>query len=136
MLWVRYLCCRENLCTQTLRAILDPIIADSMFGIFLSGDAPDWVLPQMHSVYRPFSLSYCYSRSPVHFLFIILWFCIRRRHYPQLSYFNGPWISRIILILVSIWWGFGEIFRLSFLKPIILLISWFIWQLYNHEALV
>ncbi|WOL14287.1 hypothetical protein Cni_G23067 [Canna indica] len=43
-------------------------------------------------------------------------FCIRRRHYPQLSYFNGPWISRIILILVSIWWGFGEIVRLSYLK--------------------
>ncbi|URD75599.1 hypothetical protein MUK42_36555 [Musa troglodytarum] len=47
----------------------------------------------------------------------------RRRQYPQLSYFNGPWISRIILILVSIPWGFGEIFRLSFLKLIILFIA-------------
>ncbi|XP_074578802.1 uncharacterized protein LOC141835269 [Curcuma longa] len=44
-------------------------------------------------------------------------FCIRRRCYPQLNYFNGPWISRIFLILVSIWWGFGEIIRLSYLKP-------------------
>ncbi|KAG6488938.1 hypothetical protein ZIOFF_050196 [Zingiber officinale] len=44
-------------------------------------------------------------------------FCIKRRCYPQLNYFNGPWISRIFLILVSIWWGFGEIIRLSYLKP-------------------
>lgn len=43
-------------------------------------------------------------------------FCIRSRHYPHLSYFNGPWISRIILILISIWWGFGEIVRLSFVR--------------------
>ncbi|KAG6535501.1 hypothetical protein ZIOFF_000501 [Zingiber officinale] len=43
-------------------------------------------------------------------------FCIRRRHYPQLNYFNGPWVSRIILIIICIWWGFGEIIRLSYLK--------------------
>lgn len=41
---------------------------------------------------------------------------IRRRGFPQLSYFNGPWITRITLILVAIWWGFGEIVRLTFLK--------------------
>ncbi|XP_008786419.1 uncharacterized protein LOC103704773 [Phoenix dactylifera] len=41
---------------------------------------------------------------------------IRRRGFAQLNYFNGPWIARIALILVAIWWGFGEIVRLTFLK--------------------
>ncbi|KAJ6793056.1 Uncharacterized protein M6B38_112555 [Iris pallida] len=41
---------------------------------------------------------------------------IRRQGSPHLSYFNGPWIIRITLILVSIWWGFGEIARLTFLN--------------------
>ncbi|XP_008795310.1 uncharacterized protein LOC103711086 [Phoenix dactylifera] len=41
---------------------------------------------------------------------------IHRRSFPQLKYFNGPWITRIALILVAIWWGFGEIVRLTFLK--------------------
>ncbi|CAL9149739.1 unnamed protein product [Musa hybrid cultivar] len=48
-----------------------------------------------------------------HSLYFQFW--ISRRHYLQLRYFNGPWVSRIILILVSIWWGFGEIVRLRFL---------------------
>lgn len=33
-----------------------------------------------------------------------------------LGYFNGPWVTRIALILITIWWGVGEIVRLSFLK--------------------
>lgn len=41
---------------------------------------------------------------------------IRQRGFRQLNYFNGPWITRIALILVAIWWGFGEIFRLTFLR--------------------
>lgn len=41
---------------------------------------------------------------------------IQRRGFSQLSYFNGPWIIRILIIIVSIWWGFGEIVRLSFLR--------------------
>ncbi|PKA54578.1 hypothetical protein AXF42_Ash000413 [Apostasia shenzhenica] len=41
---------------------------------------------------------------------------IRRQGLSQLSYFNGPWIMRIVLISVSIWWGFGEVIRLSFLR--------------------
>lgn len=41
---------------------------------------------------------------------------IRRRGSPQLSYFSGPWITRIILILVAIWWEFGEVVRLTFLR--------------------
>lgn len=40
---------------------------------------------------------------------------IQRRRFLHLSYFNGPWVTRITLILISIWWGFGEIIRLSFL---------------------
>ncbi|CAN8241266.1 unnamed protein product [Cochlearia groenlandica] len=39
-----------------------------------------------------------------------------RRGYSQLGYFSGPWIIRIVFILFSIWWGFGEIFRLSLLR--------------------
>lgn len=41
---------------------------------------------------------------------------IQRRGSLHLSYFNGPWIIRIALILVTIWWGFGEIARLTFLN--------------------
>ncbi|XXG39463.1 hypothetical protein AAC387_Pa01g0417 [Persea americana] len=41
---------------------------------------------------------------------------IRTRGYVQLGYFNGPWIIRITLILIAIWWGIGEIVRLSLLR--------------------
>ncbi|KAL0908153.1 hypothetical protein M5K25_022627 [Dendrobium thyrsiflorum] len=41
---------------------------------------------------------------------------IQRRGFSHLSYFNGPWIIRIVIIIISIWWGFGEIVRLSFLR--------------------
>ncbi|TKY53844.1 hypothetical protein E2542_SST18250 [Spatholobus suberectus] len=34
----------------------------------------------------------------------------------QLSYFSGPWIIRIAFILFAIWWGLGEIIRLSLLR--------------------
>lgn len=34
----------------------------------------------------------------------------------QLSYFNGPWIIRITFIVLAIWWGIGEILRLSLLR--------------------
>ncbi|XP_072970833.1 uncharacterized protein [Typha angustifolia] len=47
-------------------------------------------------------------------LYFQLW--IRRRGFLQLTYFNGPWVTRVILILVSIWCGFGEIIRLSYLN--------------------
>ena len=52
----------------------------------------------------------CLSRS-VHFQ---LW--IKRRGYQRLSYFNGPWLTRITLILVAFWWGIGEVFRLTFVN--------------------
>ncbi|WOL04115.1 hypothetical protein Cni_G12836 [Canna indica] len=61
-----------------------------------------------------------------HSLYFQLW--TRRKHHRQFSFFNGPWISRIILILVSIWWGFGEIFRSTFLKS--RLFSSHSWQKY------
>ncbi|KAJ4966459.1 hypothetical protein NE237_018308 [Protea cynaroides] len=41
---------------------------------------------------------------------------IRGQGFAQLRYFNGPWIIRIALICFAIWWGFGEIVRLSFLR--------------------
>ncbi|KAF5744027.1 hypothetical protein HS088_TW08G00617 [Tripterygium wilfordii] len=41
---------------------------------------------------------------------------IRSQDLGQLSYFSGPWIVRIIFILFAIWWGFGEILRLSLLR--------------------
>lgn len=41
---------------------------------------------------------------------------IRRQGFVQLGYFNGPWIIRIVLILIVIGWGLGEIIRLSLLK--------------------
>lgn len=43
-----------------------------------------------------------------------------------LGYFNGPWVTRIALILITIWWGVGEIVRLSFLKK--KLFSSLVWQ--------
>ncbi|KAK1414679.1 hypothetical protein QVD17_30429 [Tagetes erecta] len=42
-----------------------------------------------------------------------------RIHYqsqPQLRYFSGPSLVRIIFILFAIWWGLGEILRLEFLR--------------------
>jgi hypothetical protein len=41
---------------------------------------------------------------------------VRSQGYFQLSYFSGPWIIRIIFILFVIWWGVGEIIRLSLLR--------------------
>lgn len=41
---------------------------------------------------------------------------IRRHRLYKLSYFTGPWIIRIAFIVFVIWWGFGEIARLNFLR--------------------
>ncbi|CAN0908701.1 hypothetical protein LINGRAHAP2_LOCUS25410 [Linum grandiflorum] len=41
---------------------------------------------------------------------------VRNQDYSQLSYFSGPWIIRIIFIIFVVWWGAGEIIRLSFLR--------------------
>ncbi|KAF5786528.1 hypothetical protein HanXRQr2_Chr10g0442001 [Helianthus annuus] len=41
---------------------------------------------------------------------------IRSQSQTQLRYFSGPWVVRIIFILFAIWWGFGEILRLEFLR--------------------
>ncbi|EPS73201.1 hypothetical protein M569_01556 [Genlisea aurea] len=41
---------------------------------------------------------------------------IRRQGLFQLEYFSGPWIVRIVYICFAVWWGFGEIIRLSLLR--------------------
>ncbi|XP_044490215.1 uncharacterized protein LOC123214489 [Mangifera indica] len=41
---------------------------------------------------------------------------VRSQGFVQLSYFSGPWIIRITFILFAIWWGCGEIIRLSYLR--------------------
>ncbi|XP_061363560.1 uncharacterized protein LOC133307138 [Gastrolobium bilobum] len=41
---------------------------------------------------------------------------ISHQAFVQLSYFSGPWIIRITFILFAIWWGLGEIIRLSLLR--------------------
>ncbi|XP_076960253.1 uncharacterized protein LOC143636546 [Bidens hawaiensis] len=41
---------------------------------------------------------------------------IRSQRQTQLRYFGGPSVVRIIFILFGIWWGFGEILRLEFLR--------------------
>ncbi|KAL1812709.1 hypothetical protein ACET3Z_022774 [Daucus carota] len=41
---------------------------------------------------------------------------IRRQGFTRLRYFSGPWIIRIIFILLAIWWCVGEIIRLNLLR--------------------
>ncbi|KAJ4838983.1 hypothetical protein Tsubulata_017388 [Turnera subulata] len=41
---------------------------------------------------------------------------LHKQGYFQLSYFGGSWIIRITFILFVIWWGLGEIIRLSLLR--------------------
>ncbi|RAL44887.1 hypothetical protein DM860_003646 [Cuscuta australis] len=54
-------------------------------------------------------------------LFCTLYLCyfhsrIRGQAHIQLGYFSGPWIIRVTFILFSIWWGIGEVLRLSVLR--------------------
>lgn len=56
---------------------------------------------------------------------------IQRQGFSHLSYFNGPWIIRIAIIIISIWWGFGEIIRLSFLRGTGKPLSSIRWQKYG-----
>lgn len=59
-----------------------------------------------------------------------LYFQIRilKRDFLHLVYFNGPWLTRITLVLVSIWWGLWEILRLTLLKEKLKLFSSVTWQ--------
>ncbi|XP_065045891.1 uncharacterized protein LOC135677459 [Musa acuminata AAA Group] len=41
---------------------------------------------------------------------------ILQQNFLQLGYFNGPWVTHILLVLVAIFWSLSEIARLSFLK--------------------
>lgn len=52
-------------------------------------------------------------------IFYLIYFHTKIRaqgYYIQLGYFHGPWIIRITFILFAIWWGFGEIVRLSLIR--------------------
>lgn len=53
---------------------------------------------------------------------------IQRGDFVQLGYFNGPWITRIALVLVVIWWGLWEIGRLTLLKEMLRHFSSLTWQ--------
>ncbi|KAI9107334.1 hypothetical protein K1719_021722 [Acacia pycnantha] len=57
------------------------------------------------------------------FLCIVYSFYFRSRihhqGFVQLSYFSGPWIIRVAFILFAIWWGLGEIIRLTYLRRIL-----------------
>lgn len=64
----------------------------------------------------------CLCRS----VYFQLW--IKRRGYQRLSYFNGPWLTRITLMLVGLWWGIGEVLRLTFVNGEGRLISDRAWQ--------
>jgi len=59
-----------------------------------------------------------------------LYFQIRilRRDLLQLVYFSGPWVTRIALVLVAIWWGIWEILRLTLLKQKLRIFSSVTWQ--------
>ncbi|GAB2229100.1 hypothetical protein Droror1_Dr00023235 [Drosera rotundifolia] len=64
--------------------------------------------------------------SLVAFLVLLGLFCIIYTLYfrsriqspdcTEFSYFNGPWIVRIAFVLFALWWGPGEIARLSLLR--------------------
>ncbi|KAL8540969.1 hypothetical protein ACS0TY_002300 [Phlomoides rotata] len=41
---------------------------------------------------------------------------IRYQALNQFTYFSGPWIIRILYILLCVWWGVGEIIRLNLLR--------------------
>lgn len=75
----------------------------------LATDVFGWVTISLVSLIAMVGLL-CIYRS------VYFQFRIQRRGSPQLGFFNGPWIIRIALILVSIWWGFGEITRLTFIN--------------------
>ncbi|XP_028762934.1 uncharacterized protein LOC114723011 [Neltuma alba] len=44
---------------------------------------------------------------------------IYHQGFAQLNYFSGPWIIRVAFILFAIWWGVGEIIRLTYLRRIL-----------------
>ncbi|CAL9120208.1 unnamed protein product, partial [Musa textilis] len=51
---------------------------------------------------------------------------LQPNNFLQLGYFNGPWVTRMFLVLVAICWSSSEIARLSFLK--VSLFSSITWQ--------
>ncbi|XP_074571106.1 uncharacterized protein LOC141827692 [Curcuma longa] len=49
---------------------------------------------------------------------------IRQRGFLQLVFFNGPWATRIFLVILAVCWSLSEIARLSFLKRLIFSLTW------------
>ncbi|KAJ3678092.1 hypothetical protein LUZ60_001895 [Juncus effusus] len=49
-------------------------------------------------------------------LFKTLYFSLLKPRNPQLSFFNGPWLTRLTLTLISIFWAVIEVIRTSFVK--------------------
>ncbi|KAJ6817800.1 uncharacterized protein M6B38_409230 [Iris pallida] len=83
------------------------ISCDALTG--LANDVFGWVTIALVSLIAMVGLL-CIYRS------VYFQFRIQRRGSLQLGFFNGAWIVRISLILVSVWWGFGEIARLTFIN--------------------
>ncbi|MBA0815223.1 hypothetical protein Gohar_020985, partial [Gossypium harknessii] len=67
------------------------MLAESMRGICVSGNAPDEI--------------FCRSIR-----------CVDNLSSWSVGSSGGPWIIRITFILFTIWWGFGEIIRLNYLR--------------------
>lgn len=82
-----------------------------------------WVMPQSRFVADALGVV---TICLVAVLVILGFFCIIYSFYfrnrivgqgfSQLSYFSGPWIIRITYIFFAVWWGVGEIIRLTLLR--------------------
>lgn len=92
-----------------------------------AADAVGWSTIVLFAVFAALGL-YCIFQS------IYFWFRIRKGTLLSLGYFNGPWVTRIALILITLWWGVGEIVRLSFLKR--KLFSSLVWQKIACDAYI
>lgn len=86
-------------------------------------DSVDWVMPLTRVVADALGVvTICLVIVLVLFgLFCIIYSCyfrnqIRLQALNQFTYFNGPWITRILYILFCAWWGVGEIIRLNLLR--------------------
>ncbi|KAJ6795308.1 Uncharacterized protein M6B38_226210 [Iris pallida] len=103
--------------------------AESMRGIRVLAHAPDQISCR-HTRCGDHSsgLSSCSFRSILYLSNCLFQLRIQRGDFVQLGYFNGPWITRIALVLVVIWWGLWEIGRLTLLKEMLGHFSSLTWQ--------
>lgn len=82
-----------------------------------------WVMPQSRFVADALGVvTICLVAVLVILGFICIIYSIYFRNrivgqgFSQLSYFSGPWIIRITYIFFAVWWGVGEIIRLTLLR--------------------